>query len=222
MKDLSLEEVVKKCTEESRHSRQEEVGFCFEVFRRAFDDHDAAAWGAIERQYFPLLFNWARARTETKEDAETLAREALVKGWRVLSGSTVPLADRFAHTGAVLRYLYQCVVTAALDQQRQARGRQLLRERLEASTGEASGAIHPGEQILDRLCQEQRIKRVRQWLDEAITDPQEKRVLALTFEEDLSPSEIVMRFPLEFPDAQSVNRIKERVLKRARRAVENS
>jgi hypothetical protein len=75
------------------------------------------------------------------------------------------------------------------------------------------------EAVTERLVQEQLLQRVRTWIQANVTDSQERLVLSLSYQAGLSPGEIADRYPQEFPDAQAVRRVKERILKRARRAL---
>ncbi len=63
------------------------------------------------------------------------------------------------------------------------------------------------------------IHHIANWIAENVTDPKERLILHFSFELNMPPAEIAEQHPDHFPDAQSVRRIKERVLKRARRAL---
>jgi len=110
------------------------------------------------------------------------------------------------------------VVTTLLDHQRQARRGELLRKRLQIVALKRAEGEGSQDTVLDRLDQDDRLRKIAAWMEEHVTDPLERQVLSLSFEHDLSPAEIVRRAPDTFPDVQTVNRIKERLLKRARRA----
>ncbi len=73
----ALEEVIRDYQEESPGPRDQEIYYCFERFRRALEDHDQAAWCAIERQYMSFVIKWTMARVPMPCDVETVALEAL-------------------------------------------------------------------------------------------------------------------------------------------------
>jgi DNA-directed RNA polymerase specialized sigma24 family protein len=217
---LSVEEVAAGCREESQRLGAE-TGFCYELFRRALDEGSQPAWAAIERQYRRLLCAWiaARAPDLPPDQVEEQAHETLERFWRSLAPRRPDAAGQFAHIGALLRYLQQCAVSTLLDRRRRASRLERLRERL-AQEQRAEGPPDPSDLALARLAQREQLARVRAWLAAEVADPAERLVLELSFRLDLSPAEIAARHPEQFGDAQSVRRIKERVLKRARRALE--
>ncbi len=220
VQELKLRDIIDRCAREAQQQRAQESGYCFELFRRAIDQQDQAAWIALERQYRQLMIGWAQAYPTDSQAAEELdgtVQEALERFWRTLAKRGV--SPNFAHVGALLKYLRQCVIATILDQQRRKQRRERLLERL-ASAPEALLIEHSFEETaLADLARSEQIARVRRWIREEVHDPQEQRILALSYEEELSPAEIAARFPGEFGDAATVRRIKERVLKRARRAL---
>jgi DNA-directed RNA polymerase specialized sigma24 family protein len=111
------------------------------------------------------------------------------------------------------------VIATILDQQRRNQRRQRLVERLAGAPEALLTQNSFEETTLTALARSEQIERVRRWIREEVSDPQEQRILALSYEEELSPADIAARFPDEFGDAAMVRRIKERVLKRARRAL---
>jgi RNA polymerase sigma factor (sigma-70 family) len=220
---LSLDAVVRGCRDESQRERRHERGFCFELFRRALEDRDQGAWAALDQQYRRLMLTWIYAGSASdlaQEEAEDLAHEALEKFWRTLTSRDVRIAGRFEHVGALLRYLNQCAITTILDHRRRLRRRDRLIARLQAMHAAAPLPPPPAEAALDELCRQERLQRVKTWVRDSVTDAQERRVLSLSFEHDLSPAAIAERYPDEFPTVQLVRQIKERVLKRARRALD--
>lgn len=220
VQELNLKDIIDRCAQEARQQRAQEHGYCFELFRRAIEQQDQAAWTALDRQYRQLMMGWAQAYPtggQTVEDVDGTVQEALERFWRTLAKRGI--SSNFAHVGALLKYLRQCVIATILDQQRRRQRRERLLERL-ASAPEALLTQHSFEETtLAELARSEQIERVRRWISEEVRDPQEQRILALSYEEELNPTEIAARFPTEFENAATVRRIKERVLKRARRAL---
>lgn len=218
MHRLSVDAVAAGCRDEARRPRRDERGYCFELFRRALDEGSQPAWQAIAEQYHHLLLDWVHATCiPDPADAEDAAREALERFWRTLAGRGEPVATRFAHAGALLKYLQQCAVSTVLDRRRVAARRARLAARLQAYESLSPPLAGPEEAALEQAERADQAARVRAWVA-AVSDPAERRVIQLSFVDDLSPAEIAARFPAEFADAQSVRQIKERVLRRARRA----
>ena len=109
-------------TEAFHAGRAYDPAYCYELFRRAIEDRDDAAWAAIEQQYKRLILSWVLNRSPgmDSEDAEAAAQDALSKFWRTLARRSEPIAERFDHVGGLLGYLKQCAVTSLIDRQRQA------------------------------------------------------------------------------------------------------
>lgn len=220
VQQISLSEIIARCAREAAQERSQEAGHCFELFRRAVDLQDQDAWIALERQYRQLMLGWVHAypRAElSSEEADATVQEALERFWRTLSRRGI--GEHFAHVGALLKYLRQCVVASILDQQRRMQRHQRLVERLATAPSALLVQSSPEESSLPEIDQAEQIRRVRLWIRQHIRDPQEQRILALSYEDELTPAQIAERFPDEFVDAHTVRRLKERILKRARRAL---
>jgi hypothetical protein len=216
---LSIDAVAAGCRDEARRARRDEVGYCFELFRRALDEGSQAAWQAVAAQYRLLILDWVHAAGPSDQvDTDEAAHEALERFWRTLAGRGEPLDVRFAHTGALLRYLQQCAVCAVLDRRRREARHLRLAARLQAQATLLPEAIGLEELVLERAERGELVHRTRAWVA-AIGNADERLVVALSFAEGLSPAAIAARHPEQFADAQAVRQIKERVLRRARRAL---
>ncbi|HEX9923678.1 MAG TPA: hypothetical protein VGD99_13550 [Anaerolineae bacterium] len=220
---LNLEEVIQGCQDESTRPRSEEMGYCFELFRRAFEEEQQAAWLAIDEQYRRLMLRWVCDCSPglPPQEVEQIVPQALPKFWHSLTRSAVPLTQRFAHVGAVLNYLKQCTISVYREHERRLRRRERVKQQLESGEYASPGQAVAEEDLLSRIDQERLLQRVRRWIQTCVSDGQEQRLLFLSYEVGLTPAEIVARYPQEFPDTQTVHRIKERILKRARRALLN-
>lgn len=216
---LSVDAVAAGCRDEARRARRDEAGYCFELFRRALDEGSQAAWQAVAAQYHLLILDWVHAaKPADPAEVDDAAREALERFWRTLAGRGEPIAVRFAHTGALLKYLQQCAVCAVLDRRRRDARRARLEARLQSQAALAPVAPGPEELALERVERADVLRRARAWVD-AVADPAEREVIALSFGEGLTPAEIAARLPELFADAHLVRQIKERLLRRARRAL---
>jgi hypothetical protein len=220
---LNLEEVIQGCQDESTRPRSEEMGYCFELFRRAFEEEQQAAWLAIDEQYRRLMLRWICDCSSglPPQEVEEIVPQALPKFWYSLTRSTMPLTERFAHVGAVLNYLKQCTISVYREHERRLRRRERVNHHLVSAKYAGSDQPEAEEELLSRIDQERLLQRVRRWIQTYVSDRQEQRLLFLSYEVGLTPAEIAARYPQEFPDTQTVHRIKERILKRARRALLN-
>ncbi len=218
---LSTEAIIQGCQAESTQPRAEESGYCFELFRRALEEQEASAWLALDAQYRQLILRWGRdyAPDLPREEIEQIAPDALPKFWQSLTNSAEPLTERFAHIGAVLKYLKQCTFSIVADYRRQLQRIDRIKQRLELAEQPIPKSQEQEQELSIRLDQEQLLQQVRAWIQTNVTDAAERQVLYLSYQEGLSPAEIAARFPKQFADAQYVRRVKERVLKRARRAL---
>lgn len=220
MINLPLNEIIQGCAQEaSRQDRSSETGYCFELFRRALEHQDEDAWRAIQHQYNRLVLQWCYAFEAdlTQSEGEDMAREALERFWRTLR--SVQIADRFEHVGALLKYLNQCVISTILDHRRQEERKRRLMERIKFFEAPVQFSASPEREALERIVHEEQFERIREWVRNNITDSREQLVLQESFEYDMKPSEIAQRHPDVFPDVQIVRQIKERILKRLRRAL---
>lgn len=208
-----LQQLINDCRQVSSSGQAPEQGPCYELFRRALSLKDPDAWGAIERQYRPMLARWLRARSLAENDIDDLAQEALTRFWLTLSRHPEALTERFLRVPALLRYLHQCAASAHLDRLRQGQQRRRLQDRCQEIALDA-----PHSSALESLLREEELNRIRTWIQRNVTDTTELLVLRGTIDEGLSPQEVQRRHPEVFPDTATVHRLKERILKRARRA----
>ncbi len=213
LRHLGLSEIVKGCCQESDRflaGQPNEEGHCFELFRRAIEEQNQDAWSAVYTQYRQLVAKWIGGH----QSGDELIENAFEKLWRTLRG--VHLSRRFKHVGSVLAYLRKCAFSVRIDLKR--------REQREVKTVLYDTVVIQTDNVenvaLANISRDALRDRVHHWLADNIQDKQEKLILSLTYEFDLSPSKIAKRFPGQFADVQEVRRVKERVLKRLRRASE--
>lgn len=219
---LTIETLAQACREESQGPCQHEQGYCFELFCRAFDQGDNAAWEIIQELYQRLMHHWLQTAVSDPlpaNEAGELVQAALCRFWRLLKQHPEPVRQRFPHAGALLCYLRRCVQTAAIDHQRQRQKRQLLQERLcKFATQDVVNQIEAWEPIDEKQLQ---LQAIGQYIAQKVHDPHEKQLLYLSYTLGLKAREIVAHYPQQFASVKEVKRVKERVLKRMRRAFRN-
>jgi RNA polymerase sigma factor (sigma-70 family) len=212
LSQLGLPEIIQGCIEESerfRAGQSGKEGHCFELFRRAIENDDQRAWSAIHEQYYRLVIQWIGGQY----DSEELSSSAFFKFWRTLQG--IHLSHRFKHVGAVLAYLRKCAMSVRLDWERK-KQRAIRETSLNKQVTAWDNLIET--LALERITRDERRRILQSWLEKKLSDTQERLVIFLSYALDLSPSEIAQNHPEQFKDARTVRRIKERVLKRLRRA----
>lgn len=221
LQQLGLETIIEGCCAEANRPREQESGYCFELFRRALEDHNQAAWTAIDQQYKNLILHWIYccAPALPREAAEEIAPQTLPKFWQILHRSSAPLGERFGHIGAVLKYLKQCTLSVLRDYERRMQRRERINQQLRSTEQPITHQFESEQELLARIDRDRLLDLVRRWVETYVTDPQEQQVLALSFEGGLTPAQIAARYPAEFEDVQTVRRIKERILKRAKRSL---
>ncbi len=204
---LDLQSLIVGCQNEATRSLQarplEDEGYCFELFRRAIEKRDAAAWDAIHQQYRRMVVLWIGPQHDGSDD---LVNETFVKFWRSCSDRN--FSRHFSHVGQVLKYLKRCAVSVRLDQYRRQQREHLWTASEDERQGQMDSRVE--EMALDDIVRQQR----KTQMEVRLRDDQERLVVYLSFELGLSPSEIARRQPSDFADIEEVRRVKERVVKR--------
>lgn len=219
MHHLSLVHIIQQCQQESTQTRQQEAGYCFELFRRALEHQDAAAWEAIQQQYQRLLLRWVHTSSQGRfapEEIEDIGQDTWLRFWRTLSNPTQPFSQRFPHIGAALNYLNQCAVSAFLDYDRKLQRQKQLHTLLIIEKEQGVDTWHEQEETAE---QTEQIRMIQEWVAQEVLNSQEKLLILLSYERNLSPATIATQYPNHFATAAEVYRVKERILKRAKRAL---
>ncbi len=192
------------------------TGKQYQLFLIALCRQDKDAWTKIQKQYAPLISDWLsnldknQLSIETKED---LTQEAFVRFWHALVKKKQTHTKDFPHLGAILKYLKCCTTSAFLDWQRKETQMSRLEQQIEAQLESpvTNSLAHDIEQ-------QEELANVHNWLRNRVNDPCEKLLIQLHFFQGLSPKQIADKCP-EFDHSKDVYRVKERLLKRAKRAL---
>lgn len=187
----------------------------YNLFCRALDTHDQMAWATLQKQYQQLVKLWVfqTARTISDYDADDLLQITYTKFWQKLSKSATTVSVDFPNLSCLLKYLKQCAITTTIDFLRKKQRLNRLDQKIQERQLEKTVFV---EQKYAGECDKAR--SVRHWVATRVEDPLERLLLKLVFEYDLKPAEISETFPEQFPTVRDVRRVRERVLKRARRA----
>lgn len=215
-----LDEIVVKCQEESGR-RNVPQPHCFELFRLAIDERRGEAWEAVHTQYVSLVCHWilkSRPGQFSHEEVDELAADTLSKFWSTLVSRSISVAKKFPHIGAILRYLNQCALSAVYDTDRYQTQQQNLQDRIIEGKSKLSAYVME-EHLVERMEDERRTQQLQRWLDSHVTDELEQKLINLLYVQGLTPREIAKQHADSFADARAVYRVRERILKRARRSL---
>jgi hypothetical protein len=222
LRQMPLPALIAGCQKESFEGREQERGYGFELFRRALQEKNDAAWEAVEEQYFALVSVWCYETVSeelTAEEIDLFARGALVRFWQTLSTREETLDKQFSHIGAILKYLRHCAQTVVHDHNREQRRRERIKRRFyRASSGLDPRAFE--NIILDEIERSQLIQKVSHWMNVYAEDELERLVFRLSYEEGLTPRRIATLHEDRFKSVTEVHQVKERVMRRLRRAMQ--
>ena len=211
---MAVADLAHRCARETQHYFQQQHhdnSYCFELFRRAIEARNQAAWEVICIQYQPLVSGWVRQHRgfeATGEEVQYFVNGAFGK----ISGTLTPdKFGKFPDVGALLRYLKMCVHSIILDYTRAAEQGHL--SDLDDAEEEASSEQPPEEQALDRSYQH----AFWELINARMQDEKEHAVIYGSFVLDLKPQELLEHSPKLFSDVDEIYRVKQNVLARLRR-----
>ena len=75
LQSMSVPELAHRCEQETEryfHQQSYDSTYCFELFRRAIQEEDEAAWGIICNQYQPLVSGWVRQHPGFQNSGEVI------------------------------------------------------------------------------------------------------------------------------------------------------
>ncbi len=190
-----------------------------ELMRRAFEQNEPRAWNAVHRIYLPQLTSWVRrhhAFAGLDEEDSDLASQALERAWRAFK------PERFAgltDLRQVFTTLKMAVNSVVVDHVRARRRRlDLLAADPDPDADWETLVDRSGcrTESLDELTE---AHRIWEYVAAQLHGVAERVVVEQTFMLGLPPREIARLNPDLFTDAAAVHSVKEKVLKRLRRAM---
>jgi DNA-directed RNA polymerase specialized sigma24 family protein len=209
---LPITELTRRCAEEmARYQRRQayDSTHCYEIFRRALEHGDEAAWAAVYDQYHRLV-RYQLGNAPGEPDA--LVNQVFERFWRAIPPeqfADFPTLDR------LLAYLKRCAQSVAMDARRREQRKHVYESALATlQNGIISGTqASPADSLLDEIVGEQVFEHAR----ECLSGHQERVVFRASLEWDLRPATIAERWPDLFADAREVSRVKERIFRRLQR-----
>jgi hypothetical protein len=215
LRQTPLAEIAARCRDETaRFLRKEETedAFCYEIFRRAIVERDAAAWEAVYAQYRGVVLAWVRRHpmaVASDEDDAYWVNRAFDRFW----GAVGP--ERFAAfptMAALLRYLKLCAHSSLMDTVRASHAARF--EPLSEQAAEASEEPDTADTVVDTLAGGDLWAAIQAEMQ----DDGERHVAYCCFALDLKPREIYERRPDLFATVDDIYRIKRNLLDRLRRS----
>jgi hypothetical protein len=211
---MAVAELAHRCAQETQHyfqQRSHDTSYCFELFRRALEARDQAAWEIICIQYQPLVSGWVRQHRgfeATGEEIQYFVNGAFGK----ISGTLTPgKFSHFSDIGALLRYLKMCVHSVIVDHNRVTEQRDL------ADLEDASEKPSPEPSVEEQAMDDSYRQAFWEWINARLQDEQERAVIYGSFSLDLKPQELCEHFRSLFTDVDEVYRVKQNVIARLRR-----
>lgn len=212
---LTLSGLRHRCAVESERffNRQDhDPSYCFELFRRAINDHDQQAWQFIYEQYWPLVAGWIERHSlfpAIEEERQYFVNRAFEKMWTAITPAKF---ENFADLKSILSYLQMCVHSVLVDYVRKREEATLLDQEVLARIpdDETSHVEHQVSRQVDG-------QALWRWLDGQLKNEKERHVVYGAFVLAMKPRELYAQYPGTFTDVKEVYRVKENVLARLRR-----
>jgi hypothetical protein len=182
----------------------------FDLFRRAIVDRDEAAWAAAVERYRGLVCAWLAQRAPAGDlmNFDDLTIRVFERLWLAVSAERF---NDFTGLPGILRYLKLCAAHAVIDERR----RMLTWERHRAEEDAALSV--EGDRVDEAVVE--RLHAAALWaaVEQALSEPDQRLVIYLSFVVGLKPRQIVERAPEVFPTAQTVYACKRQALERLAR-----
>lgn len=187
---------------------------CFELFRGALVDRDAAAWEALYERCQPLVRLWARRVAGDPDEVESIVNAAFTRLWRAVDATKFA---SFRDLSSLLRYVKLCVHSVALDHRR-ARAAWSCTQPWETEDEEHRTIEPAARDDVERETLDDE-SRAELWLlvRHCLPDSRERLLVRLSFVESLPPREICARYPEQFASVADVYRLKATIFERLRR-----
>lgn len=209
---LSVDQLAQYAQREMRRYLQTsdaDTQYGYELFRRALDIRDEAAWYALSQCYWTLVKSWVMNHprfSDSGEEADYFVNRAFERLWRY-----VALPEKFANfedLASFLQYIKMSVHSAVID-----------------DAPNAPAVVECPETLNSQLAEQDRLDEVEQnefWLlvEKLLVDETERIVISGFFIEGLQNREILALYPEHFTDAKQVSNKRTSILRRLSRDVE--
>jgi len=214
LQQMAVADLADQCGQETDryfHQQSSDSSFCFELFRRAIQESNQAAWETICIQYQPLVSGWVRQHSGFQDSGEEI--QFFVNGafGKIYTTITPVKFAGFSDLGSLLRYLKLCVFSVIIDFVRSSE--QITPYSLEEASKTVSTDPPVEEQQSDQAYQ----RAFWEWINARLNDYKERLVIYGSFVLALKPQEIYDLFQNRFDDVDEIYRVKQNVISRFRR-----
>ncbi len=207
---LTVDELAAACEQETqKFLRQQENTpvYCFELFRRAFIQHDIYAFTQIYSIYEPQVKSWIRRHTgfpRTEEPVEYFVSATMSSFYFAMQNGKF---SQFQHLAQVLQYLKLCAHTAITGHLRHQEA--VVETPLDDMLSLASPDTSQTQQMMAadlwaRMCQ-------------LIPDETDQLLMRCVFVEQLKPAEILDAHPDTWESARAISVALQRIRRILRR-----
>ena len=210
---MSLSALADRCMSEINHYRRGEASsdqYCLEIFRRAMQEQDNAAWTLLEERFQDFLLTAFRRHPRSEaasrlDSPENYVARAFARFWMAAVHNQQVV---FTSLGGALRYLRICLNSTILDMLRSyARSR-------EVPLPEPGFGWEPAAEDPDEGSELWEVLRTM------LPGERERRLAFLLYNCNLKPREIVRLLPQEFPDVGEIHRLRRNIKDRLERGAD--
>jgi DNA-directed RNA polymerase specialized sigma24 family protein len=208
-KNMRLSALADRCMSEINNYRRGEASsdqYCLEIFRRAMQERDDAAWGLLVNRFKEFLLAAFR-RHPGSEAASRLDKPENYVDW-AFARFWVAVHDQqvtFTSLGAALRFLRLCLNSTILDMLRSDARRN------EMPFPEPGFAGEPAVEDQDEGSELWEVIR------DMLPSERERRLAFLLYQCNLKPREIVRLRPQEFSNVDEIYRLRRNIVDRLER-----
>lgn len=211
--NLDLPELARRCEQETKryfNTHENDPRYCFELFRRAIQDGDDAAWEYIYLCYSREVASWVikKGFESTGESVEYFVNGAFAK---FSTAMTKERFQGFSELEPLLGYFKTCVFSLIVDHLRLAGP--IIIDGKNDPPDEVSKAASPEEQVMEQLGKQELWEKVNQQLK----NEKERVVIQGLFVFGLKPRELYKQVPTFFADVGEIYEILQNVIARFRR-----
>jgi hypothetical protein len=202
LKALNVKEVKERCESETQKYLRREAHtteFCYELFRRFFEDRCDPVIGMLHTIYRPLVSNWVRNHKyfhRIDVPSDEIVFDSL--SHFIFSLKRHPFSD-FATIAALLVYWRKCVHTIIMTEWRK-------RERIALRTDDRLECVEENDFDRDIIA-----KAVWERIRLLLTDPNDLLLARLVFVYNMKIRHIVKEYPAIWKDANEVRVDKQRI-----------
>ena len=211
-KNMSLSALADRCMSEINNYRRGEASsdqYCLEIFRRAIQEHDDAAWTLLVDRFKEFLLAAFRRHPRSEaasrlDSPENYVARAFARFWNAVHNQQV----MFTSLGAALRYLRICLNSTILDMLRSyARTK-------EVPLPEPGFAGEPAMEDQDEGGELWEVIRTM------LPSEREQRLAFYLYQCNLKPREIVRLRPQEFSNVDEIYRLRRNIVDRLERGAD--